>query len=661
MTRTSIFIFGFMICFGLKAQSIKLVARTDGNTVQLKWFTDKLLADEGVNLYRKSDNGSWNKINSSPIRKGEYTPSATEFQSDPDLKKYMDLLRASKPLESFGLLLATLQAVKSTPFARAAGLYYTEQRQSGIVAYKVALIVRGQESAFAEYNFDELSSENPKLSGIEFEQKFKKVQFKWTVEDSKFYAVNVYRSSSPDSIGILVNKEPVIPSKVKDQAGKSDYPKWFIEDRLVREKSTYYYRLVGIDFFNKEQQLSEPIQIRIKDETIPIPPVLKSKDEKKNGFIVHWEHFEKSDDQTGYEIHLTNRNDTIFYPISTLIASDQDSFLVELKAFGTYSIMVASKDEEGNLGFSNEMVLDYLDKIPPAKPVNVRLETDSTQIKIVWDSNVENDLLGYKIYRGINGDIKSMTLQNAAPFSQNTYVDFLPKNTKNSFSYSVMAVDSSLNESQLSDIASKKLLDVVPPKAPFIKNIEVYEKAVLISWSKNTEIDLLKYEVYRKNLSDSLADFQQLNLSVLDRNANAFIDRNFQRGKEFVYVIYALDSAGNKSLMSNQFKYFLPKEKEGLNVVCRFKDPKIIKATGAIKLSWEIKPYDENVKYMVFRKKQGGSFLPVSGLLEDTRYTDQTAEKEVVYTYEVRCYLADGKMVKSESKEISIRNKEPKV
>jgi uncharacterized protein len=660
MLRTSIFIFGLMICFGLKAQSIKLVARTDGNSVQLKWFTDKLLADEGVNLYRRSENGSWTKINSLPIRKGEYTPSASEFQSDPDLKKYMDLLRTTKPLESFGLLLATLQAVKSTPYARAAGLYYSEQKQSGVTGYKVALIVRGQEAAFAEYNFNE-QAENEKLSGIEFEQKFKKVQFKWTVEENKFYAVNVYRSSSRDSLGVLVNKEPIIPSKVKDESGKSDYPKWFMEDRLVREKSTYYYSLVGIDFFNKEQERSEPIEIRIKDETAPIPPVLKSKAEKPNGFMLHWEHFEKSDDQAGYEIHLTHKNDSLFYPLSTLIASTQDSFLVELKAFGTYSVMVASKDVEGNLGFSNEMVLDYLDKIPPAKPVNVRLDTDSTVIRITWDNNAEADLLGYKIYRGINGDVKSMTLQNAAPFSQNVYVDRLPKNARNSFSYSVMAVDSSLNESPLSDIASKKLQDVVPPKAPFIKNIEAHEKAVLISWSKNTEADLLKYEVYRKNLSDSLSGFQQLNLTVLDRNASAFIDRNFQRGEEYIYVMYALDSVGNRSLMSNQFKYFMPKEKEVQNISCRLKEPKIVKATGAVKLGWEIKPYDESVKYMVFRKIQGGSFLPLSGLLEDTRYSDQTAVKDQVYIYEIRCYLSDGKVVKSEPKEIVIRNKEPKV
>lgn len=661
MLRTSIFIFGLMLCFGLRAQSIKLVVRTDDNTTQLKWFTDKLLADEGVNLYRKSANGSWNKINSTPIRKGDFTPSASDFQADPDLKKYMDLLRASKPLESFGLLLAIMQTVKSTPFARAAGLYYSEQKQNGVTAYKVALIVNGKESAFAEYNFDEHSADDSKLSGIEFEQKFKKVQFKWKVEENKFYGVNIYRSTSADSVGVLVNAQPIIPSKVKDESGKSDYPKWFVEDRLVKEKNTYYYRLVGIDFFNKEQQLSEPIQIRIKDETTPNPPVLKSKDEKPNGFVVHWEHFNKSEDQKGYEIHLTNKNDTIFHPASSLIPSEQDSFFVELKAFGTYSIMVASKDEEGNLGFSNELVLDYLDKIPPAKPINVRLNTDSTVITITWDSNSEADLLGYKIYRGINGDVKSMTLQNAAPFSQNLYVDQLPKNAKNSFSYTVMAVDSSLNESPLSEIASKKLLDVVPPKAPFIKNIEVQDKAVLISWSKNTEIDLLKYEVYRKNISDSLADYQQLNLSLLDRNSSAFIDRSFQRGKEFVYVIYALDSAGNRSLMSNQFKYFLPNEKEEAKLVCRFKEPKIMKATGAIKLSWEIKPYDESVKYMVFRKTQGGSFLPLSGLLEDAKYTDQTAQQGTVCVYEIRCYTKEGSVVRSESKEISIRNKEPKI
>jgi len=643
----------------INAQSIKMVAKSNGNSIELKWFSNTLLAKEGVNLYRQS-NGVWTKVNATPILKGNYTPSAAEFQADKDLKDNLQLLKATKPLESFGLLFASMQSVKSTPFARAAGLYFSENMPSGTTGYKVALIAQGKEVAFSEYIFSERDAEVPQLSAITFDQRFKKVNFTWKVEEDKFYAVNVYRSSSPDSIGKLVTLEPIIPSKVKNEAGVQGYPEWLFEDRLVAEKSTYYYRLVGLDFFNQETKFSEPIAIRIKDETVPLSPVLKTKDEEKTGFRIHWEHLEKSDDQTGYEIFLTDKNDSIFHSASALIGINETSFFVELEKVGTYSVKVASKDAEGNFGYSNEMVLDFLDKTPPAQPVNVQLNTDSTLIQVTWSRNLESDLLGYKIYRGINGEAKSMALQTSTPFAENKYEDRLPKNSKNSFSYSVVAVDSSLNESPVSIIASKRLVDVVPPKAPFIKNIESQEKGVLISWSKNTEIDLLKYEIYRKNSSDSLANFEQLNLSLLDRNSAAFLDRNFQKGKEFVYVMYALDSAGNKSKVSNEFKYFIPKDKEEIKVVCRFKEPKVIKATGAVKLTWETKPYSETAMFMVFRKTQGGAFLPLSTLLEEGKYTDQTVQKNETYAYEIRCYFPDGSFVKSEQKEISIRNKKPK-
>ncbi len=664
MLKFSLLLIGIFLCFGMNAQSIRLVAKSNEKTIELKWFTNSLTANEGVNIYRQSTDGSWSKINSAPIRKGDYYPTAAEIQSDPDLKEHLELLKATKPLESFGLLLASMEAIKSTPFARAAGLYYSDNLLASTTGYKVALLVQGKETAFAEYNLADHQNDYFSLNEIEFEQRLKKVYFKWLVEDSKFYAVNVYRSVSPDSIGELITKNPIIPSKVKNEAGVQEYPKWFLEDRLVAEKNTYYYRLVGLGFFNQELKISEPIKVRIKDETAPIPPVLKSKTEDPEGFAIFWEQLERSDDQSGFEVFLTDRNDTIFHSYSTeTISLEVDSFFVKLNKVGTYSVKVASKDAEGNYGYSNEFVLDFLDKTPPMKPINVQLNTDSTLIRVTWDKNTDADILGYKIYRGINGVQNSMALQNSTPFAENFYVDKLPKNSKNSFSYFVIAIDSALNESVMSEIASKRLLDVVPPKAPFIKNIESQEKGVLISWSKNTEIDLFKYELFRKNISDSLSDFVQLNLTELNVNSVSFLDRSFQKGTEFVYVLYALDSLGNKSLQSNQYKYFMPKEKEKSSVTCQLKQPKLVKTSNSAKLSWSIKPYTESVKYIVFRKSNGSGFQQVSGLLETNKYTDRTVENNQVYVYEIRCYLEDGSYVKSEQKELTRpkrTNKEPK-
>lgn len=653
MLKSSLLLIGILLCFGLNAQSIRLVAKSNEKTIELKWFTNSLTANEGVNIYRQTTNGSWTKINTTPIQKGDYYPNTSEFQADPELKKHLEFLKSSKPLESFGLLLASMEVIKSTPFARAAGLYYADKLEASVVAYKVALLANGQEIAFAEYKLEEHLNDLFALSEVEYDQRFKKVYFKWLVEEYKFYAVNVYRSTSADSIGELITKNPIIPSRVKNEAGVQEYPKWFLEDRLVSEKTTYYYRLVGLDFFNQELKISEPIKVRIKDETAPIPPVLKSKTEDPNGFAIFWEQLEKSDDQSGFEIFLTNRNDSIFQPFSTeTLGLEVDSFFVKLDRVGTYSVKVASKDAEGNYGYSNELVLDFLDKTPPSKPLNVQLNTDSTLIKITWDKNVDPDILGYKIYRGINGVQNSMALQNSTPFAENFYVDKLPKNAKNSFSYFVIALDSALNESVMSEIASKKLLDVVPPKAPFIKNIEHQDKGVLISWSKNTEIDLMKYEVFRKNISDSLSDFVQLNLTELNINSVSFLDRTFQKGSEFVYVLYALDSVGNKSLQSNPYKFFMPLEKEKIAISCNLKQPKLVKSTGTVRLSWEIKPYTESVKYMVFRKSNGSSFQPISGLLESSKFTDQKVEKDQTYIYEIRCYMVDGSFEKSEQKEL---------
>lgn len=648
------------ISFG---QDIRLIATASEKGVELKWFYKDLISPEGVNLYEQNSAGNWTKINQKPIKKGDYLPSTQELTQDKDLKKHLDLVSSNKKLESFGLLLATMKAIKSSVYAKHLGMYYFVSSPVSAIEnkYKVALIKNGQEVQFSEVTVNLSDSKKSKVQEITYDQRFKKVNFKWNPSEEDFFAFNVYRSTSKDSLGTLITKDPIILSKVKNEKGVEDYPKWFFEDRLVKEKNSYFYRFVGLDFFYREQEISEPILIRIKDETAPAAPKLISKTEQKEGFTIKWELDVIDEDVQSIALFLSGRNDTLLKKVEG-IKIDKTSKLYDIKLpkFGTYLVKVATEDEEGNFGLSNEFVLDYLDKIPPLKPLNVRIEKDSNKLKIVWDKNQEDDLLGYKIYRGINGVKNSMALQNATPFSSNEYVDLLPKNAKNSFTYSVMAVDSVLNESELSELVSEKLVDVVPPKAPFIKSIEITEKGAQLIWVKNTETDLYKYEVFRKNVSDSSKTFERVNLTLIDKTNDAFLDRTFQQGKVYEYIVYAYDSMENKSQASNVFKALKPIKPKDLVFTCTFKQAKYLKASNSVKLSWDIKPYYDEVKYVVFRKDENGVFVPLNSVGTNNRFADAKVEKGKRYTYEIRCYYGDGKIIKSEQVELEIKDNKRK-
>jgi hypothetical protein len=652
-----------VICSTTFGQDIRLVASASEKGVELKWFYKDLIAPEGVNLYEQKSGGNWTKINQKPIKKGDYTPSTQELNQDKDLKKHLDLVSSSKKLESFGLLLATMKAIKSSVYAKHLGMYYfVNTPLSGSEnKYKVTLIKNGQEIQFSEVSVNSSNETKSKVKDIAYDQRFKKVNFNWNPSADDFFAFNVYRSTSKDSLGTLITKDPIILSKVKNEKGIEDYPKWFFEDRLVREKNSYYYRFVGVDFFYCEQEISEPILIRIKDETVPLAPKLISKTEQKEGFTINWELDYIDEDVQSIALFLSGRNDTLLKKVEN-IKIDKNAKVYDLKLpkFGTYLVKVATEDQEGNFGLSNEFVLDFLDKIPPLKPANVRIEKDSNKLKIVWDKNQEDDLLGYKIYRGINGVKNSMALQNATPFTANEYVDLLPKNAKNSFTYCVMALDSVLNESELSALISEKLIDVVPPKAPFIKSVEITEKGAQLIWVKNTETDLYKYEVFRKNVSDSSKTFEKVNLTLIDRTTDAFLDRSFQEGKVYEYIVYAFDSLENKSQASNVYKALKVVKPKDLTFECQLKQPKFSKAANSVKLSWDIKPYYDEVKYVVFRKEGESAFVPMNSVGTNNRFTDAKIEKGKRYVYEIRCYYEDGKIIKSEQVEIEIKENKRK-
>jgi hypothetical protein len=253
-----------------------------------------------------------------------------------------------------------------------------------------------------------------------------------------------------------------------------------------------------------------------------------------------------------------------------------------------------------------------------------------------------------------------MALQNATPFTANEYVDLLPKNAKNSFTYCVMALDSVLNESELSALISEKLIDVVPPKAPFIKSVEITEKGAQLIWVKNTETDLYKYEVFRKNVSDSSKTFEKVNLTLIDRTTDAFLDRSFQEGKVYEYIVYAFDSLENKSQASNVYKALKVVKPKDLTFECQLKQPKFSKAANSVKLSWDIKPYYDEVKYVVFRKEGESAFVPMNSVGTNNRFTDAKIEKGKRYVYEIRCYYEDGKIIKSEQVEIEIKENKRK-
>lgn len=85
----------------------------------------------------------------------------------------------------------------------------------------------------------------------------------------------------------------------------------------------------------------------------------------------------------------------------------------------------------------------------------------SAQILVTWDANTEPDLAGYKVYCG------TASGQYGAPVTVTTpSYTFQGATDKTTYYVAVSAIDTSGNESALSDEVSVYVPDVTPPAKP---------------------------------------------------------------------------------------------------------------------------------------------------------------------------------------------------
>jgi hypothetical protein len=626
------------------AQSYELVYRTTPAGIELKWYQQELISRKELYVMRRENGGDWVNLTTTGIRKGGYKLSAAELASDPELKDYTRMADSPKKPEGFGLLLMTLKSFQSVTFSKYIGIYYLDAAIAPNTTYDYGLFERtGSEirevAVLLNVHSTQVSNVLP-VDSLAFHPLKRGAAFRWKPEPNRFYGVQIYRSQTADSIGQLITPDPILLSKIKDESGNEVWPEDFYSDERLQEKQTYYYTFVGLNFFSESLAASAQLKVRIKDETAPVPPAELTKQIFDKKIVLNWTQPESSDDLAGYHIYATAPNDTILQRFTSVpLATGTIRYEFEAGRYALYTLRVAAVDAEGNAGFSNEVFAETLDKIPPAAPIEVEIVPDTARLIVQWKPNPEADILGYKIYRSVKGDETALSLLTADYFSEARFIDSLPVNAINAFSYKVIAVDSSGNESALSAMATNVMIDITPPKAPFLKSVRLDAgREVTLSWVANTEADHRSYVIYRKNDSDSASIFKQLNLQPVPGDVIRFTDRSVDSKQVYSYYVQAVDARGNVSLPSNTVRFRMAPERTDNQLTVVLSKAKYDKMTNGIRLRWKSKPYSETARYMVFRKYAGGSFVPVSAMLETTRFTDTTVEKGVDVEYQVRIY-----------------------
>ncbi|OGU36239.1 MAG: hypothetical protein A2455_08225 [Ignavibacteria bacterium RIFOXYC2_FULL_35_16] len=113
--------------------------------------------------------------------------------------------------------------------------------------------------------------------------------------------------------------------------------------------------------------------------------------------------------------------------------------------------------QDGSTSILKSISIEYvsLDTIPPFTPKSFSAHASHSSIMLNWESNKENDLYGYEIYKGLASHKYLDSLKIFVPINNNSFKDSSVISGQNYF-YAITAMDSSHNESKISEEITSK-------------------------------------------------------------------------------------------------------------------------------------------------------------------------------------------------------------
>ena len=106
-----------------------------------------------------------------------------------------------------------------------------------------------------------------------------------------------------------------------------------------------------------------------------------------------------------------------------------------------------------------------------------------------------------------------------------------------------------------------------------------------------------------------------------------------------------MDNAGNRSAKSEPFAGSVTTLR--LKAIPQDIQIKHGKGKPEATLTWTLPKTDDVIGCMVYRKEGKDAFLPISGLVQDYKVTDQGLKKGNTYYYEIRAFDKVGNYAKS--------------
>ena len=228
-----------------------------------------------------------------------------------------------------------------------------------------------------------------------------------------------------------------------------------------------------------------------------------------------------------------------------------------------YQYQVSAIDFYNREMMTNSIEAEPRDPFPgaPSEPKNVKTTNIKKYVSIQWEKNPETDILYYKIYKKLVDDsiFEYITINDTSNNLQSTetpngsiytYIDTDVVRDK-TYNYKIAAVDVDLNESN-SIINTFTNIDQPPQPISQFTIIPENNKIKLV-WKKSTEVDILKYKIYRSSNTENFNNIFDVNHVYNQEQNKIYYDINVLNGLKYYYFIEVVDTSNNVSNITNSF------------------------------------------------------------------------------------------------------------
>lgn len=247
--------------------------------------------------------------------------------------------------------------------------------------------------------------------------------------------------------------------------------------------------------------------------------------------------------QEDYNISGTDLRTTSFTADDTGVDAFLDANPVIIDD-GQVSIIIVDPETDTQSLASSDIPLNAdlaaTDNIPPMTPESVRaVPASGAEMIVVWSPSSDNvGVKAYDVYR--DGELIATT-----PYP--VYSD-VGLSAGTVYSYSVVAIDSSNNESAPSALITAGTAaapDVTPPDAPMALFFMPGGNTVNLSWQQTGIDDVAEFRILRGEAGSQIRD-------VAGVTSTFFTDTDIMSGTEYCYRVVAVDGAQNVSDRSEE-------------------------------------------------------------------------------------------------------------